>query len=82
MMDSISSMFHKVAPGMCRLSMNGIAVKTPGGYKVYDVNSGKLVNCADFVFDIGDDMFFVIPTNSLVRGDIVLINGKPACVRH
>lgn len=75
-----SNMFCKVKPGMCRMSMNGIAVKTSTGYKVYDVNTGTLVNCMDFVFDIGDEWFFCVPTNSLSKGDIILASGKPAAV--
>lgn len=78
--NQIGKMFGKVAPGMCRMSMNGIAIKTSSGYKVYDVNTGKLVNCADFVFDVGDDIFFVFPTNNVVKGDIILVDGKPVCV--
>lgn len=77
---NFSKMFGKVAPGMCRLSMNGIAIKTDGGYKVYDVNKGTLVNCADFVFDVGDDMFFVFPTNTVSKGDLILVDDGPACV--
>ena len=74
-------MFGKVAPGMCRLSMSGgIAVKTGGDYKSYDVKKNKLTNCSNFVFDIGEDFFFVIPTNKVEVGDIILVNGKPRCV--
>lgn len=76
----IGKMFGKVAPGMCRVSMNGVAIKTSNGYKVYDVKTGKLVNCADFAFDIGDDIFFVFPTNNVAKGDIILVDGKPVCV--
>lgn len=79
-MQSFGKMFNKIKPGMCRLSMNGIAINVNGEYKTYDVNSGTLVNCADFVFDIGDDMFFVIPTNSAQRGDILLAASGPVCV--
>ena len=54
-----NGMFGKLAHGMCRLTMNGrIAVKTSNGYKSYNVNTGKLTNCSNFVFDIGDDFFF------------------------
>lgn len=74
-------MFGKVAPGMCRLSMNGeIAVKTSTGYKSYDVKTGRLTNCSSFVFDIGEDFFFVIPTKKTAAGDIILVSGKPKCV--
>lgn len=36
----LSKMFCKVKPGMCCLSMNGIAVKTSSGYKTYDTATG------------------------------------------
>lgn len=66
---------------MCRLSMNGgIAVKTNGGYKTYNIKTGKLTNCSNFVFDIGEEFFFIIPTNKVEKGDIILVNGKPRCV--
>lgn len=80
MMSSMNKLFGKIAPGMCRLGMNGIAIKTNDGYKTYNVETGNLVNCAEFVFDIGEDMFFLIPTNVVHRGDIVMNNGKPVCV--
>ena len=77
----LNGMFGKIAPGMCRLSMSGgIAVKTSTGYKSYNVKSGRLTNCNSFVFDIGEEFFFVIPTNKVEVGDIILISGKPKCV--
>ncbi len=77
----MGTMFGKIAPGMCRLSMSGgIAVKTESGYKSYDVNTNRLTNCSNFVFDIGEDFFFVIPTNKVNKGDIILASGKPKCV--
>ena len=76
-----SKLFGKIQNGMCRLSMQGgIAVKTSSGYKTYNLKSGRLVNCSNFVFDIGEEFFFVIPTNKVERGDIILVNGKPKCV--
>lgn len=76
-----NGMFGKIAPSMCRLSMNGgIAVKTESGYKTFNIKTGKLTNCSSFVFDIGEDFFFVIPTNKVEKGDIILVNGKPKCV--
>lgn len=82
MLDNMfNGIMGKIAPGCCRLSMNGkIAVKTTDGYKAYDPKTGNLTNCANFVLDIGDDLFFVMPTRSLKSGDIVLINGKPVYV--
>lgn len=81
MINNLNKMFGKVAPGMCRLSMNGgIAVKTSSGYKSYNVKTGRLTNCNNFVFDIGEDFFFIIPTNKVEIGDIILVDGKPRCV--
>ena len=77
----LNGMFGKVGNGMCRLSMNGeIALKTSGGYKSYNIKTGKLTNCNNFVFDIGEEFFFVIPTNKVEKGDIILVNCKPKCV--
>ena len=68
----------KIKPGCCRLSPNGrIAIKTSDGYKVYNKETGNVTNCSNFVLDIADDFFMVIPTRKLKEGDIVLINGKP-----
>lgn len=79
--NSFNGMFGKVAPGMCRLTMNGnIAVKCGNGYKSYNVSKGTLTNVTNFCFNIGDEMFFIIPTNKVDVGDIILINGKPKCV--
>lgn len=81
MNDMLNGMFGKVAPGMCRLSMNGgIAVKTSNGYKSYNIKTGRLTNCDSFVFNIGEEFFFVIPTNKAEPGDILLVGGKPKCV--
>ena len=81
MNNMLNGMFGKVAPGMCRLSMNGgIAVKTSNGYKSYNIKTGRLTNCDSFVFNIGEEFFFVIPTNKAEPGDILLVGGKPKCV--
>ena len=81
MNNMLNGMFGKVAPGMCRLSMNGgIAVKTSNGYKTYNMKTGRLTNCDSFVFNIGEEFFFVIPTNRAEPGDILLVAGKPKCV--
>ena len=77
----LNGMFGKVAPGLCRLSMDGgIAVKTDNGYKTYNMKTGRLTNCDSFVFEIGEDFFFIIPTNKAEPGDIILVSGKPKCV--
>lgn len=81
MFDAFKGMFGKVDNGMCRLSMNGnIAVKTSNGYKSYNMKEGRLVNCANFVFPMGDEMFFIIPTNKVEQGDIIIVAGLPKCV--
>ena len=81
MFDAFKGMFGKVDNGMCRLSMNGnIAVKTSNGYKSYNIKEGRLVNCANFVFPMGDEMFFIIPTNKVEAGDIIIVAGLPKCV--
>lgn len=81
MTSMLNGMFGKIAPGMCRLSMSGgIAVKTNNGYKSYSMKTGRLTNCDSFVFDIGEEFFFVIPTNKAEPGDILLVGGKPKCV--
>ena len=80
-MDMFNGMFGKIAPGMCRLSMNGeIAVKTSTGYKTYNVSNNRLTNCSNFVFDIGEDFFFLLPAKKVSAGDIILVGGKPKCV--
>jgi hypothetical protein len=80
-MDMFNGMFGKVANGMCRLSMNGgIAVKTSTGYKTYNMKNNRLTNCNNFVFNIGEEFFFVIPTNKVAPGDIIIVSGKPKCV--
>lgn len=80
-MNSMNGMFGKVQSGKCRLSMTGgIAVQTTGGYKTYNVKTGRLTNCSNFVFDACDDFFFVIPTNKVEIGDIIFVNKLPKCV--
>lgn len=79
--NSFKGMFGNLAPGLCRLTMNGnIAVKCSNGYKTYNVKKGTLTNVTNFCFNIGDEMFFVIPTNKVEVGDIILVGGKPKCV--
>lgn len=76
-----NNMFGKVPNGMCRLGMyGGIAVKTSNGYKTYSTKKNRLTNCSNFVFPVGEEFFFVIPTNKVEVGDIILIANKPKCV--
>lgn len=71
----------KIAPGMCRLTMNGgIAVKCSKGYKTYNMKKDTLTNVTNFCFNIGDEMFFVMPTTKVKIGDIILVDGRPKCV--
>ena len=80
-MNLMESMYGKVAPGLCRLSVTGaIAVKTRAGYRAYDPESKRLTNCDSFVMDVGDDFFFVVPSSRVKPGDIILFSGTPRCV--
>ena len=84
-MNTINSMFDgvvgRIESGCCRLSLNGrIAVKTSDGYKVYNPKTGSVTNCSNFVLDLADDMFMLVPTRTLKSGYIILINGKPVYV--
>ena len=80
-MNVLDGICGKIAPGLCRLSMSGgIAVKTRSGYRTYDPDQKRLTNCDSFVLDIGEDFFFVMPTNRVKAGDIILVGGKPRCV--
>lgn len=79
---SFNGIFGKVESGKCRVTMNGgIAVKCSNGdYKTYNVKKGRLTNVTNFCFNVGDEMFFVLPTTKAKVGDILLIGGKPKCV--
>ena len=80
-MNMMEGICGRVAPGLCRLSMNGgIAIKTSSGYRTYDTEKKRLINCDSFVLDAGEDTFFVLPTNKVKPGDIILAGGKPRCV--
>lgn len=72
----------RIKPGNCRLSYTGgVAIRTADGtYKTYNMKTGQLTNCDRFVFDVGDDLFMMIPTRKLKKGDIVLFGGQPKCV--
>lgn len=78
--NQFNGMFGKIAPGKCKITMNGeTAIKCSKGYKCYNVAKGTLTNVTNFCFN-GDDMFFVIPTNKVEIGDIILVEGTPKCV--
>ena len=79
--NTFNNMFGRIGAGMCRLGINGdIAIKTSNGFKTYDVDTGRLTNVSQFCFDIGQELFFVMPTTKAKRGDILLIDGHPKCV--
>lgn len=77
-----NGLFGKVEPGKCRVTMNGkIAVKCSNGdYKTYNVKKRRLTNVSNFCFNVGEEMFFIVPTTKAKVGDILLIGGKPKCV--
>lgn len=75
------SAFGKVEKDSFRVAIGGkIAVKTSDGFKTYDPESGKLVAVGDLAIPGFGDMFFVMPTRKLVKGDIIILNGEPMCV--
>lgn len=79
----MKGMFGPVKGGLCRLTIDGnIAVKVNGGYKAYNPVDKAFVNCDNFVFDVGDEMFFVIPTNTVTPGDIILAGGSEPAPRY
>lgn len=83
MMDNnfLKGMFGPISNGMCKITMDGgIAVKTSNGYKSYNAAQGTFINCDNFVFSGFDEMFFVVPTNTVAAGDIIFANGKPKYV--
>lgn len=81
MKNVMSEMFGSIKSGLCRLTIDGnIAVKVGADYKTYNPTQKTFVNCDSFVFDIGDEMFFVVPTNTIVAGDIILVNKEPRYV--
>lgn len=81
MANSFGNFCGRVAPGLCRFSISGhIAIKTGGGWRAYDPEKKTLINCDHFAFDAGDEFFFVLPTNKVAAGDIILCGGKPRCV--
>ena len=80
-MNVMEGICGKVAPGMCRLGMNGgIAVRTSSGYRMWDAVKKRLINCDGFAVDVGEDFFFVLPANRVRPGDIILSGGMPVCV--
>lgn len=80
-MNGLTGMCGPIGSGQCKITMDGnIAVKTPSGYKTYNAVQNALINCDSFVFGGFDEMFFVIPTNNVQKGDIILSQGKPKYV--
>lgn len=72
--------FKPVANGYAKMGANGkVAIKTNTGYKTFDIDKMKLINCDSFAFDM-DGAFWVVPTFKVERGDIILVNNKPRCV--
>lgn len=80
-MFDFNGMFGRIEPGKCRLSVNGkIAIKTSAGYKTYDLEKNRLTNVSNFTFNGTDNFFYVLPTNKVNPGDIIIVNKKPCCV--
>lgn len=66
---------ERTGESLCKITFDGsIAVRTKNGdYKSYNPKTKNFVNCTEFVFDMAN-MFYVIPTNSVKTGDIILVN--------
>lgn len=80
MTKKLNGLFGKIGPDMCRITMGGeIAIKTSDGYKTYNLKKKRLTNVSNFCFDIGN-MFFVMPTCQVKKGDVILVGGRPKCV--
>lgn len=82
MENMFNGMFGKIQSGLCRLSYNGdIAIRcSDGKYKAWNSAKGRLTNTTGFVLPIADDFFFLMPTNKVKEGDIIIANGLPKCV--
>lgn len=73
-------MFSPVASGYAKMGVNGeVAIRVGNTYKTYNFDTGRLVDCDNFAFDM-DGMFWVVPTFKVERGDIIMVNGKPRYV--
>lgn len=78
---SFNGIFGKAPEGMFKFSAKGaVAVKTGAGYRAYNADNGYLVNCTMFNVDLGDGMFYILPTNKVAEGDIILVKGQPRYV--
>lgn len=72
--------FGKVADGVLRMSYkSGIAVRTSNGYRVYDVNTGKLDNVTDLCMDL-PGMFYTVPCKAYKPGDLIFFDGSMKAV--
>ena len=73
-------MFSPVASGYVKMGVNGeVAIRVGSTYKTYNLNTGRLIDCDNFAFDM-DGMFWVVPTFKVECGDIIMVNGKPRYV--
>ena len=74
--------FGRIQPGLIKLGLNGqMAVNIGGRYKYYDEKKNRLINTDNFVFPMEvTEFFFIMPTNKVKKGDIILVNGKPVYV--
>lgn len=66
-----------------RLSMQGMAVKTPEGrYNVYNAQTGALTDVTGFLMDDFGDVFYAIPVaqKDIKVGDVILHNKAPVIV--
>ena len=71
--------FGKADSRQFKLSMNGIAVRSADNkFNVYDEKTGTLIDVAGMTFDF--DALYVMPSNEVVKGDIILHAGFPVFI--
>lgn len=66
-----------------RLSMQGMAVKTPQGrYNAYDRNTNTLTDVTDFLIEGFGDVFWMMPVaqKAIALGDVIFHNDSPVIV--
>lgn len=85
MLENVTNMFSnllgKTKKDMFRISVTGkIAVKAGNGYRTFDPEKNKLVSVGDFALPGFQDMFFLVPTRKLKKGDIIVIEDEALCV--
>lgn len=75
--------FGRVSNGLFRMTLDGsvaVRIDSQDCYKTVNPVTGEFQNVDNFAIDPGADTFFIVPTQKLAVGDIVMVNGTPRCV--